>query len=287
MLSVVNTSTELIALAWSNESASDADFVGYNVYSSTTPGGPTYALVASTALTSHVVSGLSNNSTYYFVVRGADTVQESGNSPEAFGTTGAIATPNPTPPPACAPPAPPDCANAGGPPNGGYSNVAPGQQLILDLGPGNGILNGTGYDFVYYERERPPAGSTVIQMDWVTVELSIDRITWYIAFAWSQGNEGLAQNSNIRPYAISGATNPDSDYCDLFPGASALDEIRMNGGAPCPKWDGLWGAAPFNTGVAVDINGAIPPPIGEGYRYIRITAPGPQPAEVDTIERLN
>ena len=286
MLSVVNTSTELISLAWSNESAADSDFVGYNVYSSTAPGGPTYSYVASTGvLTSYVVSGLSISTTYYFVVRGADTVQESGNSPEAAGTTGAIATPNPTPPPGCAPPAPPDCMNAGGAPDGIYSSISPTQTLVLDLGPNNGILDGPGWDFVFYEREFT-AG--VIQMDWVTVELSLDATNWYVVFAWSLGNEGLADSSEIRPFASIPA---DLNYCDLFDGASNIDQIPMG---VCNLWTGLYGTPPFNTGIRIDIslaNPPIPAPTGEGYRYIRFRqrpdTPAGQPAEVDTVERLN
>jgi hypothetical protein len=293
-LQVVNTSTSLASLVWSNESAADADFAGYNIYASTIPLDPAPSLVGNVVgpVTSFVVSGLSNNTTYYFVVRGEDAApQESPNSPEATGTTGAVSNPNPPPPPpACPPPSPPNCDLAGGPPDGNFADILPGDELVLDLGPGNGILDdGPGYDLVYYERERPPVPTGLIQMDWVTVELSIDLTTWYVAFAWSEGNEGLAQNSNVAPYAINGGTNPDPNYCDLFAGASAIDEIRMSGGGPCPSWGGLWGAPPYQTGIAIDINGVIPPPTGEGYRYIRIRVrpDATQPAEIDTIERIN
>lgn len=286
MLSVVNTSTELIGLAWSNESAADLDFVGYNIYSSTTPGGPAYTFIANTGvLTTYVVSGLTNNTTYYFVVRGADAVQESSNSPEASGTTGAIVAPNPTPPPACAPPAPPDCANAGGVPNGSYSSVYPGQAIVLDLGAGNGILDGPGYDFVYYERDAGGVPPTIIRMDWVTVELSVDATTWYVAFVWNSGNEALAQNSNIAPFAT---LSVNSAYCDVFAGATSDEPIPIGA---CSSWGGLYGVAPApQTGIAIDIGGAtgLPPPPGAGYRYIRVQGIDPaQPAEVDAIERLN
>ncbi len=287
-LTVVNTSTSLISLVWSNESAADSDFAGYNVYSSSLAGGP-YSLVASTGvLTGFVDSGLSSGVTVYYVVRGADSIQESTNSPEASGTTGVIGDPYPDPPPSCPPPAPPDCTSAGGPPDGTYSSVGPGEALILDLGAGNGILNGPGYDFVYFEREADPIPTGFIQMDWVTVELSIDQTVWQLAFAWSLGNETLAQNSNIAPYAISGGTNPDTNFCDLTAGAGANEIIRMAGGAPCTSWGGLYPVTP-QTGIAIEIGGIVPPPVGEGYRYLRIrTRPdAPNPAEVDGIQRLN
>ena len=297
---VVNTSSSLISLVWSNESALDADFVGYNVYISTAPGGP-YSFVASAGTaTSYVAGGLSSGTTYYFVVRGADTVQESGNSPEASGTTGAISNPNPTPIACNGTPPPVDCTPAGGPPDGNFLFIDAGQSVVLDLGLNNGILDGPSWDLVYYEREAIPAISyRSIQMDWVNVELSPDGSSWFVAFAWSAGNEALAQNSNVRDYAIAGGVNPDPNYCDLptFPGAGANETIPMIATAPdistgtpvCPSAPGLYGTLPFQTGIAIDINGVIPPPTGEGYRYIRITAggTGPDAAEIDAIERLN
>lgn len=271
---------------WSNESAADLDFVEYRLYRSGTPGGPYVFVAATGAQTAFVDSGLTSGSTYYYVVRGAEPLQESANSPEASGTTGAVATPYPTPPPVCNPPAPPDCGNAGDQPDGGFSNVGPGQELILDLGPGNGILDGPGYDLAYFERERPPVSSGVVQMDWVTVELSLDQVTWYPVFAWSLGSESMAASSEIAPFASIPA---DPNYCDLFDGASNIDEIPMG---PCNLWTGLYGTPPLNTGVRIDIalaNPPIPPPTGEGYRYIRIRtrSDAPQPAEIDGIARLN
>jgi hypothetical protein len=262
----------------------DADFVGYNVYNSTVPGGP-YSFVASASTaTSYVVGGLSSGTTYYFVVRGVDTVQESGNSPEASGTTGTPVNPYPTPPAGCPPPAPPDCNNTARP-DGSFSYVYSGQELILDLGPNNGILDGPLWDLVYYEREAPGGPPPVIQMDFVTVELSIDASpgSWYVVFAWSLGDEAWASSSEIAPFA---SVPANSNYCDLYDGASPIDLIPMGA---CMLWTGLYGIPPFNTGVRIDIGGApgLPPPTSEGYRYVRIRTRGPNPAEIDAIERLN
>jgi hypothetical protein len=260
----------------------------YHLWYSLTPGGPYNISVGTTTGNAMVATGLTSGTTYYFVVRGEDALlQSSGNSPEAAGATGTIVDPDPTPINCGGPFAPPDCSNAG-PIDGIFSSVAPGQAIILDLGPGNGILDGPGYDLAYYEREADPLPSGIVQMDWITVQLSIDGSTWYRAYAWSLGAESLAQNSNVAPYAISPGMNPDPLICDLTTGADGDEVIRMPGGAPCDNWPGLWiSRTGFQTGIAIDITGVVPPPVGEGYRYIRILARGPQPAEIDGIERLN
>lgn len=283
-LTIVNTNTTQLSLVWSNESAADLDFVQYRVYSSTLSGGP-YISLGTTTITSFVASNLTTGVPYYFIVRGEDMVQQSINSPEANGVPSGITDPSPSPVTCPDPTWPPVC-NADGPPDGNYTNVAPGQDLILDLGPNNGILDGPGYDFVYFERDAGGPPPPIIQMDWVTIELSIDSVNWYSAFAWSLNNEGLASTSNVAPFAITGGVNPDVGMCDLTAGASANEVIPMNAGGACSSWGGLYGTAPLNTGIAVDI-GLIPSPVGEGYRYVRIRAPGPDPAEVDSIVRLN
>ena len=60
--------------------------IRYNVKRSTTPGGP-YAVVATNVRSlQHIDTGLSNGTTYYYVVSGANVLGESGNSPEASAT---------------------------------------------------------------------------------------------------------------------------------------------------------------------------------------------------------
>ncbi|HEY4689530.1 MAG TPA: hypothetical protein VIK33_09475 [Anaerolineae bacterium] len=303
-LYIANIGNDSISLVWSNESASDSDFQRYRVLRSYNSGGPYTTTVAiipfgTVPMTSVADNegglGLVSGIPYYYTVQGEDTIQASAPNPEVSGTTGPIATPNPTPIDCDGST---NCGAAGGPPGTGgpppYASVDPGQYLILDLGSGNGILNGNGYDFVFYEREADPIPTGFIQMDAVTVELSLDGITWYTAFAWNLGNEALAQNSNVAPLAYSTGGVPginlEPRYCDTQPGATTNEIIFMQasgGGPTCDLWGGLWGTAPINTGIAIDINGVIPPPTGEGYRYLRITAQGPQPAEVDAIERLH
>ena len=75
-----------VSLDW-NDNA-ESDFAGYNVYRSTTGGGPYDQLNAALVLTSdYVDSTAENGATYYYVVRAVDSMgAESGNSNEASAT---------------------------------------------------------------------------------------------------------------------------------------------------------------------------------------------------------
>jgi fibronectin type 3 domain-containing protein len=74
-------------LTWSPVSATD--LAGYTVYRSTTTGGP-YTKVSGSSLvgsTTYTDSGLTNGTTYYYLVRAVDTsTNESGNSNQASAT---------------------------------------------------------------------------------------------------------------------------------------------------------------------------------------------------------
>ena len=67
---------------------------GYEIYKSTTPGGP-YSLAGTTGanVTSLIIDGLSQGVTYYFTIRAVNNTAASTLSPEASGTTTADAEP--------------------------------------------------------------------------------------------------------------------------------------------------------------------------------------------------
>jgi fibronectin type 3 domain-containing protein len=67
-----------VSLTW----AASSDTTNYNVQRSTTSGGP-YAIIASPAAASYTDSGLTNGTTYYYVVNAANSAGESANSPQA------------------------------------------------------------------------------------------------------------------------------------------------------------------------------------------------------------
>ncbi len=71
----------------------EPDVVGYRLYRSFTSGGP-YTLIAETAETHHLDSGLTNGVTVYYVVTALDAQFESGYSAEAaatpFGSAGTL-----------------------------------------------------------------------------------------------------------------------------------------------------------------------------------------------------
>jgi fibronectin type 3 domain-containing protein len=76
-----------VALSWSGSTGATS----YNVKRSTTSGGP-YTTVASPTATSYTDTGLTNGTTYYYVVTAVNSAGESGNSNQASAT--------PTTPPA-------------------------------------------------------------------------------------------------------------------------------------------------------------------------------------------
>ena len=103
-LSVTTVSCAQLDLAWDANTETDLDH--YNVYRSTTSGGP-YDLIASPTTNSYSDVGLTASTTYYYVVSAVDTSGNEGEkSDEASGTTSAddlgpvtsnvVADPNPT-----------------------------------------------------------------------------------------------------------------------------------------------------------------------------------------------
>jgi uncharacterized delta-60 repeat protein len=83
-----------LAAVWGNQQASlswtaSAGAASYNVYRATVSGGP-YAVAGNTASTAYVDGGLTNGTTYYYVVRAVNAAGESGPSAEVSGAPNTV-----------------------------------------------------------------------------------------------------------------------------------------------------------------------------------------------------
>jgi hypothetical protein len=172
----------------------------------------------------------------------------------------------------------PTCGLATGDPDGDVVDLTPSAAITIDLGIGNSITDGPGYDMVYYEWPTDIGGGVNgILLDMVRIEL-IDETTpfsSYIVFDWD-GVPGGVTGTNIDAYAT-----------DSGPYAGEVDN------EPIPATD-LYPAPPspplleFNTGIAIDIGVATP--AGVRFRWVRITSPlagAPDGAQIDSVVRLH
>lgn len=76
-----------IALSWSAATSAQS----YDVYRSTTNGGP-YSFLINRTTTSYTNTGLNTNTTYYYVVQSRNNNWASANSSQASATTPAVCT---------------------------------------------------------------------------------------------------------------------------------------------------------------------------------------------------
>ena len=236
------------------------------IYRSTISGSD-FALIDTVgpATTGYLDAGVDNGMTYYYLVTAFDLGgNESDPSNEAGTTPTAITDPYPS----CLEGI---CDQAAGPPDDVWESVYPKEWVILDLGEGNGIIDGDGYggyDLVYYEREYDGTPG-YIELDWVVVELSMDNLTWNTVFNWGDDDPTNTDNTNVAAYGNDADREVDNE--------------------PIPITD-LWPSNTmpvYQTGIAIDIQGLAPS--GYAYRYIRISCPldGGDPSEPDGVERLN
>ncbi len=144
-------------------------------------------------------------------------------------------------------------------------------ELILDYDNNGGIVDGPGYDVVFFELYNAlftPAG---IGLDYTIVDVSENSSgPWTTVFAWD-GVTGHVTNTNVYSYAATETEGQVIPPSILYPDPGA---------SPPP---------PENTGIAIDISPYAP--AGIKYRYIRLAQPaagssGTQ-VQVDAIYRLN
>ncbi|MCB9076343.1 MAG: tandem-95 repeat protein [Anaerolineaceae bacterium] len=238
-----------VSLGWSANP--EADVIGYRVYRDNN-------LITSITSTSYLDEGLINGTTYSYFVRAGDGGGHlSPNSnvvtvqPNTIATTPVnVVCTNPVT----------NCIGAEGSPDGNIAEIGANSNgsITFDFGAGTGIINGPSYDFVLYEKENPPGVG--IQLDFMTVAVSTDGSTWYTVFNWD-GNPGGVSGSNVDSYANDGEQDDEP---------IPLGDLYLSN----------------TTGVAIDIGPWAPS--GYAYRFIRFTHPGgPNPVEVDAVERLN
>lgn len=155
-----------------------------------------------------------------------------------------------------------NCDDVMGPPDNQAANLDPGEVITLDFGLGNGIMDGQGYDFVFYEWDN----GGYVYLDWIMIELSVDATMWYTAFYWGDGyNSPMDDNTNIVAYSNDPGGEVDNEQipiADLYP------------------YPG--------TGITIDIHFLANPPETQ-YRYVRLSCPagGGDSAQIDAVERLH
>jgi hypothetical protein len=236
----------------------EPDLAGYRVYSSTVPAGP-FNLQASVPITEYLDISVTNAITYYYQVTAIDAgSNESGPSNVASALPYSLAPYTYTTNVTCSGGVS-NCNSAGGQKDGNVADLGNGEQVTLDFGDGYGILDGVGYDMVFYENQNP-AGTGGIWLDYITIDVSHDGTTWHTVFNWD-GIAGGVFGTNIDGFATDGLGEEQNEVIDAL---SLYDD----------------------TGVAIDIGPWTP--AGYSYRYVRLTDPtGADNAQIDAVERLN
>lgn len=139
-----------------------------------------------------------------------------------------------------------------GTPDGSIGSIDDGEYIVIDLGSPILRVNGpsdTDADLIYYEQQ---AGSGV-DMDMVIISISMDGAVYYVVFNW--GDAVPDNNSNVGDVTTDTGTENDNQQIDQ------------------PDTGELYGTAPSDTGILIDVDNAPSnPPVGD-YQFIAIQAP--------------
>jgi len=239
------------------------------VYSSTVDIAP-YALVTATTDTHYLDLSVTNATTYYYYVTAFDAASNvSGPSNIAWERPDDITPYTYTTDVDCLSTIPTtDCLDAAGPPDGESLDITGTQVITLNFGVGTGIINGPGYDMVFYEWPNPaiPAPPGGIYLDYVTIELSWDGTNWYTVFEWNGDGPDTTD--------VAG-TNVD-DYATDADGESENEHIPADRLYPYP-----------GTGIVIDIG--VWTPAGYSFHLVRISYPagGTDAGHIDAVQRLH
>ncbi len=150
-----------------------------------------------------------------------------------------------------------------GPPDGTLKTIT-NVTWVIDLGITNAIVadGTTDYDMVYYEWLNPGPDPDVVLMDHVEIAVSNSSVgPWDdVVFYWGDGTEDT--NSSLSPmYYPDEVNNENIDQADLY-------------GKPSTNVD---------SGILIDID-VLGVPAGTSYRYVRVSEPGTDKLEFDSIE---
>lgn len=284
----------LVSLGWEGSTPPPQD---YEVQVTTDITSPTWASLPLTTTNFTYHQPATNGTTYWYRVRArypGGILSGFSNVATAMPATIAVTTPVTV---TCSPTGVTNCGpdalliDAQPPPiTAGLTLVYTDGIITLDYGPGEGIIDGPGYDLAFYERPNTLSGSTVVTdgifLDYSRIEISSDGAVWSVVFEWN-GEPAPGQdvsNTNIACYA---ADDPACRLDDIWKVGEGEDE-PIPATALLPDQDGS-PPPPWNTGIAIDLAGVAES--GVRYRYVRFTRPAnaapDQFTEVDAIYRLN
>src|SRR6266581_359378 len=209
-----------VALSWATSTGANS----YNVKRSLTTGGP-YGPVTSVTTTNFTDTGLTNGTTYYFVVTASNASGESGNSPETS------ATPNVAPPPA--------------PTN--LTATAGNMQVALNWTAAAGAAS---YQVNRGTTNGGPYGTVVasgLTATSVTDNTVVNGTTYYyVVVAVNSG--GVSPNSNQASATPAAAPNP---VLEVNAGGGAVGGFAAD--------SGFSGGQTGSTTASIDLSGAIYP----------------------------
>jgi len=209
-----------VALSWATSTGANS----YNVKRSLTTGGP-YGPVTSVTTTNFTDTGLTNGTTYYYVVTASNASGESGNSPETS------ATPNVAPPPA--------------PTN--LTATAGNMQVALNWTAAAGAVS---YQVNRGTTNGGPYGTVVasgLTATSVTDNTVVNGTTYYyVVVAVNSG--GVSPNSNQASATPAAAPNP---VLEVNAGGGAVGGFAAD--------SGFSGGQTGSTTASIDLSGAIYP----------------------------
>ena len=247
-----------VTLSWSGS----AGATSYNVQRSTTNGG-SYTTVASPTTTSYTDTGLSNGTTYYYVVAAVNSIGESGNSNQASATptaTGIISLVN----------------TVGGGGNRGTAASSQTSTTNMNVSAGNLIVVALGFAG-YSDNSTAPtdtAGNTYVECCF-TENNGVVSTIWYAA-------NTIANSSDAITVHFSSATPYTAFVAAQYSGASTSSplETQAIGGCTSCTWvtSGSFSpAASGNLNVAA-MNSSASAVYAAGPSYTKeATSPGSAP----------